>query len=165
MLRLRTFSKAYGLAGARIGYALGAPEIIASFDKIRNHFGINKIGQAGALAALEDDAYLQEVRSRVAAGREQIGRIAAAHDMTPLPSATNFVTVDAGGDGAFGGTLGFGGGSFACLLRLIDAVVCCAVDARRERSAPGSSAFGGSIIFFFGMSKFGDRREAARRRA
>ena len=101
VLRLRTFSKAYGLAGARIGYALGAPEIIASFDKIRNHFGINKIGQAGALAALEDDAYLQEVRSRVAAGREQIGRIAAAHDMTPLPSATNFVTVDAGGDGAF----------------------------------------------------------------
>ena len=50
---------------------------------------------------MEDDAYLQEVRSRVAAGREQIGRIAAAHDMTPLPSATNFVTVDAGGDGAF----------------------------------------------------------------
>jgi len=67
--------------------------------------------------------------------------------------------------GAFGGTLGFGGGSFACLLRLIDAVVCCAVDVRRERSAPGSSAFGGSIIFFFGISKFGDRREAARRRA
>ena len=61
-----------GLAGARIGYALGAPEIIASFDKIRNHFGINKIGQAGALAALEDDAYLQEVRSRVAAGRARL---------------------------------------------------------------------------------------------
>ena len=68
--------------------------------------------------------------------------------------------------GAFGGRLGFGGGSFACLLRLIDAVVCCAVDVRRERSAPGSFGAGGGIIFFFGICAIrGDRSEAARRRA
>ena len=47
VLRLRTFSKGYGLAGCRIGYALGASEIISAFDRIRNHFGINRISQAG----------------------------------------------------------------------------------------------------------------------
>jgi len=45
VLRLRTFSKGYGLAGARIGYAVGAVEMIAAFDKIRNHFGIGRISQ------------------------------------------------------------------------------------------------------------------------
>jgi histidinol-phosphate aminotransferase len=45
VLRYRTFSKAYGMAGARIGYALGAQEIIMNFDKIRNHFGIGRMSQ------------------------------------------------------------------------------------------------------------------------
>jgi len=101
VLRLRTFSKGYGLAGCRIGYALGAPEIISAFDKIRNHFGIGRISQAGALAALEDQGYLQEVRERVHAGREQLGEIAISHGLVPLPSATNFVTMDCGRDGAY----------------------------------------------------------------
>jgi histidinol-phosphate aminotransferase len=52
VLRFRTFSKAYGLAGARIGYAIGEAGLIKAFDKIRNHFGVNRIAQAGALAAL-----------------------------------------------------------------------------------------------------------------
>ena len=101
VLRLRTFSKAYGLAGARIGYALGAPEIIAAFDKIRNHFAISRVGQAGALAALLDQTYLLEVRERVRYARETLGNIAAQHGMRCLPSATNFVTMDCGKDGAF----------------------------------------------------------------
>jgi len=98
VVRLRTFSKAYGLAGMRVGYALGAPEIISAFDKIRNHFGIGRIAQAGALAALEDQEHLEEVRTRVKAARARLSSIASSHGMVPLPSATNFVTMDCGGD-------------------------------------------------------------------
>ena len=48
VVRYRTFSKAYGLAGARIGYCAGAAEMIEAFDKVRNHYGINRVGQLGA---------------------------------------------------------------------------------------------------------------------
>jgi histidinol-phosphate aminotransferase len=101
VLRFRTFSKAYGLAGARIGYAIGAADLIKSFDKVRNHFGVNRIAQAGALAALADQAHLAWVLGEVAAARHRIGEIARANGLKPLPSATNFVTVDCGRDGAF----------------------------------------------------------------
>lgn len=96
VVRLRTFSKGYGLAGARIGYALGAQEIISTFDKIRNHFGIGRISQAGALAAVEDQPYLESVRAQVATARDDLGEIARASGFMPLPSATNFVTMDCG---------------------------------------------------------------------
>ena len=62
VLRLRTFSKAYGLAGARIGYCLGEAGMISAFEKVRNHYGINRVGQIGALAAVEDQAYLAQRR-------------------------------------------------------------------------------------------------------
>ena len=54
VIRMRTFSKAYGMAGARVGYAIAHPDLITAFNKIRNHFGMSRIGQAGALAALSD---------------------------------------------------------------------------------------------------------------
>jgi histidinol-phosphate aminotransferase len=97
VIRARTFSKAHGMAGARLGYALATSEIIATFDKIRLHFGVNRIAQAGALASLRDTAYLQSVVALVAEGRSEY--VALAHEMgvTPLPSATNFVTIDVGG--------------------------------------------------------------------
>lgn len=101
VIRMRTFSKAYGMAGARIGYAMGHPDLIKSFDKIRNHFGVNRIAQAGALAALADQDYLSDVQSQVAVARETIGKIAQANGLTALPSATNFVTIDCGQDGEF----------------------------------------------------------------
>ena len=101
VLRLRTFSKAYGLAGARIGYAVGAPEIVAQFDKVRNHYGINRVGQIGALAALEDQSYLREAVDRIASARERIADIARDCGLVPLPSGANFVTIDCGADGAF----------------------------------------------------------------
>ena len=101
VLRFRTFSKAYGLAGARIGYAIGAADLVKSFDKVRNHFGVNRIAQAGALAALADRPHLAWVQAEVAAARDRIGEIARANGLKPLPSATNFVTVDCGRDGAF----------------------------------------------------------------
>jgi histidinol-phosphate aminotransferase len=101
VLRFRTFSKAYGMAGARIAYALGEASVVASFDKIRNHFGVNAIAQAGALAALDDPAHLASVVGRVRAARERIGAIARESGLRPLPSATNFVAIDCDRDGAF----------------------------------------------------------------
>ncbi|MAM61445.1 pyridoxal phosphate-dependent aminotransferase [Maritimibacter sp. UBA3975] len=101
VIRMRTFSKAYGLAGARVGYALGAEPLITAFNKIRNHFGMARISQAGALAALRDDDWLADVQARVSAARDRIAGIAAANGLTTLPSATNFVAVDCGADGDF----------------------------------------------------------------
>lgn len=101
VIRMRTFSKAYGMAGARVGYAVAHPALIRAFDKIRNHFGMSRIGQAGAAAALADPDHLPRIRAAVAASRTEIARIARQNGRSPLPSATNFVTIDAGGDGAF----------------------------------------------------------------
>lgn len=101
VIRMRTFSKAYGMAGARVGYAIGAAPLIESFDKIRNHFGMCRISQAGALAALQDQAWLDQTRARVATARDRIAEIAADNGLTTLPSATNFVAMDCGRDGAF----------------------------------------------------------------
>lgn len=101
VLRLRTFSKAYGLAGARIGYAVGASPLIATFEKVRNHYGINKMGQEGALAAVHDQAYLAEVVTKIARARDRIAAIARDNGLKPIPSAANFVAMDCGHDAAF----------------------------------------------------------------
>ncbi|WP_028093516.1 pyridoxal phosphate-dependent aminotransferase [Pseudodonghicola xiamenensis] len=101
VIRMRTFSKIYGMAGARVGYAIGAPELINAFNKVRNHFGMNRAAQAGALAALADGDWLAHVQAEIATARDRITQIAAANGLTALPSATNFVTIDCGRDGAF----------------------------------------------------------------
>jgi histidinol-phosphate aminotransferase len=96
-IRLRTFSKAHGMAGARIGYAIAAPETIAAFEKIRLHFGVNLTAQAGALAALADTDYLDSVVAAVALGREEYTNLARELGLPSIPSATNFVCIDVGG--------------------------------------------------------------------
>lgn len=101
VIRMRTFSKVYGLAGARVGYALGAPELIDAFNKIRNHFGMNRAAQAGALAALADDGWLDHVQTQITEARDRIAQIASDNGLSTLPSATNFVAIDCGRDGAF----------------------------------------------------------------
>lgn len=101
VIRFRTFSKGYGLAGARVGYAVGAPGLIAAFDKVRNHFGMNRAAQIGALAALGDEAYLAQTLARVTQARARLNAIAAENGLRALPSATNFVTIDCGRDGDF----------------------------------------------------------------
>ena len=101
VIRMRTFSKAYGMAGARVGYGIGAPDLITAFNKVRNHFGISRISQAGALAALADQDHLNQVIARVASARDRIAQIAAANGLVALPSAANFVTIDCGRDGDF----------------------------------------------------------------
>lgn len=101
VIRMRTFSKGYGMAGLRVGYAIGAESLITAFNKVRNHFGMGRIAQAGALAALADQDWLAQVRAKVCAARARVGQIAADNGLTALPSATNFVTVDCGRDGEF----------------------------------------------------------------
>ena len=101
LIRMRTFSKAYGMAGARVGYAFGAPGLIRNFDRIRNHFGMNRTAQIGALAALQDQNWLAETLISVAMARREIIRIAHENGLSSLPSATNFVAVDCGRDGDF----------------------------------------------------------------
>jgi histidinol-phosphate aminotransferase len=101
LLRFRTFSKAHGLAGIRVGYAIGHPEIVSAFDKIRNHFGISRISQAGAIAAIEDQAWVQHVKAEVITARARVQMIARDNGFTPLPSATNFVAINCGRDGSY----------------------------------------------------------------
>ncbi len=101
ILRFRTFSKAYGLAGLRVGYAIGHSHVIAGFEKVRNHFGVTRLSQVAALTALQDQDWMNHVVREVKAARIRIAEIATANGLKPLPSATNFVTIDCGRDGAF----------------------------------------------------------------
>jgi histidinol-phosphate aminotransferase len=94
LIRLRTFSKAHGMAGARIGYAIAPEETIRSFDKIRHHFGVNRVAQEGALASLGDPDFIAGVVREVEAGRRDYARIAEGLGLKALPSATNFVALD-----------------------------------------------------------------------
>ena len=96
VIRYRTFSKAYGMAGQRIGYVIAHKDIITGFNKIRNHFGINRLAQIGALASLKDDKFLPNVRSAVNAARVKVTAFVNQHGLTALPSSTNFVAVNLG---------------------------------------------------------------------
>lgn len=101
VVRYRTFSKAYGLAGARIGYAVGERSTIEAFDKVRNHYGINRVGQIGAQAALLDQDYLRAAVAKISTARNRIAEIAVENGLKPLTSAASFVAIDCGSDGAF----------------------------------------------------------------
>ena len=101
LLRMRTFSKAYGLAGARVGYVVGEAHAVSAFNRIRNHFGISNIAQAGAIAALADTAHLQASLAAVRDSLDDTAAIARRHGLRPLATATNFVAIDCGRDGAY----------------------------------------------------------------
>ncbi|QPC87257.1 pyridoxal phosphate-dependent aminotransferase [Mesorhizobium sp. NBSH29] len=101
VVRMRTFSKAYGLAGIRCGYAIGEAGLIRDVEKVRNHYGVNRMAQVAGEAALADQTYLAEVVRKVAAGRGRIAAIASANGLIAIPSATNFVAIDCGRGGGF----------------------------------------------------------------
>jgi histidinol-phosphate aminotransferase len=96
IIRVRTFSKIYGMAGARIAYALASPEAVANFQKIRQHFGVNRLAQIGAIAALDDREFLDRVRRETAQGREYYYALGRRLGCPALPSQTNFVCFDIG---------------------------------------------------------------------
>ena len=124
VLRFRTFSKGYGMAGARIGYVFGHRDVIRGFEKVRNHFGLNRIAQIGALAALEDQSYLAEVLRHIEHARKRISEICQNAGLAPLPSATNFVTVDCGRDSAYS-------------TRILEELVARGIFARKPFASPG----------------------------
>ena len=93
VVRLRTFSKAHGLAGLRIGYAIAAPELLDVMYKVRIHYAVSSIAQTAASIVL---AHEDEVRQHVQAVIARRGRLAAqlqAWGLDVLPSATNFVAI------------------------------------------------------------------------
>lgn len=96
VIRYRTFSKAYGMAGMRIGYVIANRELITGFNKIRNHFAVNRLAQIGALASVYDTGFLDTVLQQVEAGRQRIYSMADDLGLPYLPSSTNFVAVDLG---------------------------------------------------------------------
>ncbi len=96
LIRVRTFSKAHGMAGARVGYAIAHRDVIRTFDKVRLHFGVSLVAQAGALASLRDPEFVASVVKAVEAGREDYRELAGDAGISSLPSQTNFVAFDFG---------------------------------------------------------------------
>jgi histidinol-phosphate aminotransferase len=92
----RTFSKAYGLAGLRIGYALANPEMIALMERLRESFNVNCMALAAAQAALDDQAHLHWVRKQNAEARSWLTQKLEQRGLRVLPSQTNFLLVEFG---------------------------------------------------------------------
>ena len=92
----RTFSKAYGLAGLRVGFAFAHPEVADLMNRLRQPFNVGSLGQAAALAALEDQAFVREGRAVNDAGLRQLGEGFARLKLDYIPSLGNFVSVRVG---------------------------------------------------------------------
>lgn len=96
VLVTRTFSKIHGLAGERVGWATGAPELIGELNRIRGPFNVTTHGQAGALAALADGGWVETSRQANRAARERFAAAIDAlgnHGIRAVPSQGNFVLV------------------------------------------------------------------------
>ncbi len=96
LLLMRTFSKIHGLAGLRLGYGIGNPELITALEKIRQPFNINSIAQAGALAALDDVEHMRRTRDNNATGLQLYTEAFQKLGIEFVPSAANFVLVHVG---------------------------------------------------------------------
>ncbi len=92
----RTFSKAYGLAGLRVGYALSNPQIADMLNRIRQPFNVNSMALVAAEAALDDHAFIERSRQVNQEGVAYLSEALPALGFTALPSAGNFVLVDMG---------------------------------------------------------------------
>src|SRR3954453_9232108 len=95
---LRTFSKIYGLAGLRVGYAVGPQRCIASMAKVRRPFDLTTPAQAAAVASIGDDAELQRRRAVNSEGLARLEVLLREHGFDPFPSVGNFVYVETGTD-------------------------------------------------------------------
>jgi histidinol-phosphate aminotransferase len=88
---LRTFSKIYGLGGFRVGYAYGAPDLIALLQRVRQPFNVSSIGQAAATAALRDFGFLARCKAANTAGRDWLCRALGALGIETHGGEANFV--------------------------------------------------------------------------
>lgn len=94
VISLRTFSKLYGLAGFRVGYAVAAQDVIASMQKPRSPFNVNILAQAAAIAAANDDDFVAASKKVNADGMQQLTLGAQALGMSVVPSHANFILID-----------------------------------------------------------------------
>jgi histidinol-phosphate aminotransferase len=97
---LRTFSKIYGLAGLRVGYAVAAPDVCASLAKVRRPFDLTSPAQVAALASIGDEPEIARRRAKNAEGLVQLESIVREHGFDPPPSVGNFLFAETGGDPA-----------------------------------------------------------------
>ncbi len=93
---LRTFSKAYGLAGIRLGYGIGQAEVLAPIKTVKEPFAVNLLAQKAGLAALEDDDFLNRTILTNTVGRDYLYQEFSRLKLPFVPSHTNFVFVDLG---------------------------------------------------------------------
>jgi histidinol-phosphate aminotransferase len=99
MVVLRTFSKIYGLAGLRVGYAVGPEEVVTAIGKVRRAFDVNSAAQAAALASLDDAEELARRRRTNSEGLAQLEAIMREHGLEPAgPSVANFLFAEVGED-------------------------------------------------------------------
>ena len=92
----RSFSKAYGLAGLRVGYGVAQPSLIAAMEAVREPFNVNSLAQAAAAAALDDTAFLAKTRRLVQEGRRYLTNELNRLKLRHVPSVTNFILMDIG---------------------------------------------------------------------
>ncbi|HEV2476363.1 MAG TPA: histidinol-phosphate transaminase [Candidatus Dormibacteraeota bacterium] len=90
---LRTFSKSYGLAGLRIGFALGSREVIEALDSVKDSYNVDRLAIVAAVAAIEDEEHHERLVGEVVRNREQLAVDLAGLGFEVVPSATNFVFV------------------------------------------------------------------------
>jgi len=94
LMILRTFSKAYGLASLRVGYGIASEQLIRAIEPARQPFNTNRLGQAAALAALGDQAFIDDCVRKNNEGLKQYYDFCDEHGLTYYPSQTNFVLID-----------------------------------------------------------------------
>jgi len=99
LISLRTFSKIYGLAGLRVGYAVANPELISLLERARHPFNVSSVAQAAALAAVEDQAHVQAARDLTHRGLAQLEAGFDALGLDYVASDANFVLVNVRQDG------------------------------------------------------------------
>ncbi len=98
VLVTRTFSKMYGLAGLRVGYGIGRPDIIDILNRLREPFNVNSVAQAAAVAALGDQVYYKNVAAKVEEQRQFLYRSLTGLNLAYVNSFTNFILIYVGGD-------------------------------------------------------------------
>ena len=96
LLILRTFSKVYGLAGMRIGYAIGHPELLSAMNRLKTPFNTSGTAQAGALAALDDREHVERCITTNAIERKRLSEALTKLGLRPVPSQTNFIFMEVG---------------------------------------------------------------------
>jgi histidinol-phosphate aminotransferase len=93
MLVLRTLSKSYALAGMRVGYAIGNPDLIAALDAVKDSYNLDRLAIVAAAAAIEDEGHHRAIVDEVVSNREELSKALTGMEFEVVPSATNFLFV------------------------------------------------------------------------